>query len=305
MSRPEVKMSDARLWWCLVATAALAAAGCSKGPETETRREGAGEPPRAVVPAADPDSLARVIDEAHGRAVAYADSIDHELRGIRGLSWRERRALTRDVNHVQIARARALGIRAGSDRRMKQLAGSGRLVRLQDSTSYWVMRKLTASAPYVTPDARAMLLEIGRRFQAQLDSLGFPAFRMEVTSVMRTDDDQEDLRKRNANASRIVSAHEFGTSVDVSHLHFAAPAEPVPASGDPAPADLEPVVDSLYAEAMDSTAERRSANLGAILGRVIREMREEGKLLVMRERNQAVYHMTVAKHLRDPTRYAE
>jgi hypothetical protein len=293
-------MTGARRWCWLAVAAAVAAAGCSSDAIPGEEDAGAAEPSRAAASGPSPGALAREVAAARDRALAYADSIEHELRGVKTLSWRERRALTRDVNRTQIARARAMGVRAGTDQRLKELVASGRLVPLKDSTSYWVVRKLTASAPYVTPDTRAMLQEIGRRFHARLDSLDLPLFRMEVTSVTRTKDDQAGLRRRNANASKIVSAHEFGTTLDVSHLHFSAPAEPVPAGREPATRSLGPVVDSIYAAAMDSVADRRAANLGAILGRVIREMREEGKLMVMRERYQAVYHMTVAKHFREP-----
>jgi hypothetical protein len=40
---------------------------------------------------------------------------------------------------------------------------------------------------------------------------------------------------------------------------------------------------------------QRSAELQAVLGRVLQEMRIEGKLLTRMERNQPVYHTTVAK----------
>jgi hypothetical protein len=224
-------------------------------------------------------------------AKAYADSIDHELRSVRRLSGREIASLRRDVNREQIAKAKALGLEAASFQQMASLAERGRLVRMDDSTGYWVVDTLTQSAPFLTPDAAAMLTEVGRRFQARLDSLGLPAFRMEVTSVMRTAEDQAHLRRINANASKIVSAHQFGTTLDVSHLRFAAPANPLP---DSSAARSDPRVAQIYALALDSVAAHNASALSAILGRVIHQMKGEGKLLVMMERQQAVYHMTVA-----------
>jgi hypothetical protein len=45
-------------------------------------------------------------------------------------------------------------------------------------------------------------------------------------------------------------------------------------------------------------ADRHSSALQAALGRVLIRMREEGMLLVMMERQQAVYHTTVARRFR-------
>jgi hypothetical protein len=237
---------------------------------------------------------------ASAAAEAHADSVGKKLRSVHPLSGSERRALTRDANREQIAKARALGLRVESEAGMARLAENGRLVELPDSTPYWVVDELTQSAPYLTPDADAMLVEIGRRFQARLDTLGLPRFRFEVTSVMRTAESQAHLRRINANASRIVSAHEFGTTLDISHLRFAAPADPLPAEPR---GRLDPSeVARLYAERLDSTAVHNAPALRAVLGRVLREMKSEGKLLVMMERQQAVYHMTVAR--RFPSRLA-
>ncbi len=273
------------------------AAGCSDGAERQRP-----ETPRPAAPRPPSDEgllSARELAAVNSAALAYADSVDRRLRSVRRLSAREVAALRRDVNREQIAKAKALGLKAASFEQMSGLAQRGRLVRMDDTTRYWVVDTLTQSAPFLTPDAVAMLAEMGRRFQARLDSLGLPRFRMEVTSVMRTAQGQAELRRTNANASRIVSAHEFGTTLDVSHLRFAAPANPLPDSG--AKTASDPRVAQLYALALDSVAARNASALSAVLGRVIREMKGEGKLLVMMERQQAVYHMTVARRFPDAT----
>jgi hypothetical protein len=269
--------------------------GCSDHAE---RQQSTSAPPAAPRQPSDDGLLsARELAAADSAARMYSDSVAHRLRSIRRLSGKEIRALQRDVNRKQIAKAKALGLKAGNFEQMASLAKSGRLVRMDDTTRYWVVDTLTQSAPFLTPDAVAMLTEMGQRFQARLDSLGLPRFRMEVTSVMRTADDQADLRRINANASKIVSAHQFGTTLDVSHLRFAAPANPLPDSGVAAASD--PRVAQLYALALDTVAVHNASALSAILGRVIQEMKSEGKLLVMMERQQAVYHMTVARRFPD------
>jgi hypothetical protein len=272
--------------------------GCSDGPETPP------PPPAGKAAVVDATELAKRVGTelalANAAAEAHADSVESRLRSVHPLSGSERRALTRDANREQIAKARALGLRVQSEAAMARLADEGRLVQLPDSTDYWVVDSLTQSSPYLTPDAGAMLVEVGKRFQARLDSLGLPRFRFEVTSVMRTAESQADLRRINANASRIVSAHEFGTTLDISHLRFAAPANPIPAA--PRGGLDRTEVARLYSEQLDSTAVHNAPALRAVLGRVIREMKNEGKLLVMMERRQAVYHMTVAR--RFPSRLA-
>jgi hypothetical protein len=136
------------------------------------------------------------------------------------------------------------------------------------------------------PDARAMLTELGRRFHARLDRLGLPRYRMKVTSALRTDETQADLRKTNSYASRTVSAHEFGTMVDVSHERFAVPADARPAGS----AALE-----IEREMLEEVGKEHARVLQAELGRAIAEMRGEHALHVMMENMQPVYHMTVAR----------
>jgi hypothetical protein len=227
------------------------------------------------------------------RLQARVDSVNRTLIRIPNLSGSEQGALRRDANAVQTARAQALGIRRGGD--VEALAKRGSLRRLADSTRYWVVRDLDYSVPYVTPDTEAMLAELGERWLAQLDSLGLPPYRLEITSVLRTPADQARLRRSNPNAASGASAHEFGTTIDIAYRRFAAPVgadDELLAGVHPA---IEPQLRMLRDLKMTETAANRGTELQAVLGRVIREMREEGKLLVMMERFQTVYHMTVAR----------
>jgi hypothetical protein len=272
-----------------VAVAVVAASGGAAcgGPAAEAPTEppaGAGAAVRAPAETAGADAALRE------RISAEADSTDGLLRRVRNLTGAERAALRTDVNEAQLARARALGVRAGD--RYREEAARGRLVRLADSTRYWVVRDLDFSVPYVTPGAEAMLAEAGRRFHATLDSLGLPLYRLDVTSVLRTAENQAALRRSNANAADGVSAHEFGTTLDVAYRRFHPPAgdPPFAAAGGWTPEAALPR-DSLLA----ATADRRAAELQALLGRVLLEMRREGKVMVMMERRQTVYHLTVAR----------
>ena len=217
------------------------------------------------------------------------DSLQAAFNRIRVLRWREVWTLHRDKNAAQIAVAQRLGIRAGGEAEIQRLTRAGRLVALGDSTEYWVLRNMTHSVPYVTPDARKLLVEVGRRFHARLDSAGLPRYRMKITSAMRTDESQAQLRKINANASRIVSAHEYGTTVDVSHERFAVPAPPD---------SVSPAAWALRSSMLEEVGKTNGRAMQAILGRILLEMRDQGDVMVMMEDRQTVYHFTVARPFR-------
>jgi hypothetical protein len=271
---------------------ALLAAGCARGHEDGRAEAMARRRTRPATEArpseSPPPPPLTAADSARARAhvAALADSLRAAFGRATPLGAREVGELRRDVNAKQIATARALGVRAGGRVRIDALARQGRLVPLGDSTAWWVLRDMDHSVPYVTPDARAMLMALGRRFHARLDRLGLPRYRMKVTSALRTGDTQAELRKINSYASRTVSAHEFGTTVDVSHERFAVPADPRPAAS---PAlELERVM-------LESVGKAHAKVLQAELGRAIAELRDDGALQVMMENQQPVYHMTVAR----------
>ena len=241
----------------------------------------------AAAPAAVVDVTPEQIFQATAQIQHLADSTDKRLRKVPALSMVEKVRLRADANAEQISRARQMGINRSV--KLESNIAAEKLVELEDTTELWALHNLNFSVPYVTPSARSMITEIGRRFQARLDSLGVPQYRIVITSALRTPDKQAALRRVNSNASKIESAHEFGTTVDIAYRRFAAPVD-----ASPIPADtIRRLADSVLVK----TANLRSAELQAVLGRVIREMQQEGKLLVMMERRQTVYHITVARRL--------
>ena len=212
------------------------------------------------------------------------------LNGVSSLRAREVAELRQDRNAQQIALARQLGLRASGDDEIEKLVTEGRLVALGDSTDLWVLRPMEHSVPYVTPDTRALLEEVGRRFHARLDSIGLPKYRMTFTSALRTAEKQAALRRVNSNASATVSAHEFGTTVDISYERFGAPVDAVRSSA--GSSDPEAVMRVVM---LDSLASRHGGALRAELGRAIASLREENALHVMMENSQTVYHMTLGR----------
>ncbi len=276
-----------RLILSVVVTSALLAAACVDDP-AHTRRNQRARAEAAEPAHGDADLSSAEYANAMAAILANADSADKRMRRIPNLTRQERRALLADVNDIQTARARQVGIPRGSS--VEKLSSSGRLVKLTDSTEYWVLRELDYSVPYVTPATEALLIEIGKRFHHRLDSLGIPRFRVEITSVLRTPENQSELRKRNSNAAREVSAHEFGTTVDLAYRKWGPPVMDSIA-GMPVAGELRSWSDSVMIE----TARERGAELQAVLGRVLHQLRREGRVLVRMERRQTVYHITTAR----------
>jgi hypothetical protein len=261
----------------------LACAGGDAVDAHEPAREETSE--RAV---ADPGLL-----RAMARIDSAADAIDAVFQPLPLLTAADEDALRRFGNSQQLERARALGIqRRLPDDRLDALERDGRLVRLVDG-EHWIVREMDHARPLAVPAVTALLTRIGERFHARLAALGAPAFRMEVTSVLRTLADQEALRRVNPNAAAGESTHEYGTTVDVLYSAFAAPARPIVEID--ATAETEPFL-RRYAEiAAERVAARRALELKAILGRVLLEMQREGSVMVTLERQQPVFHMTVAR----------
>ncbi len=280
--------------WILAGALAVVAAGCRD--EHRGYDVGAQDTPaRTTQP---PANAARPAPPAPPRPLTAADSAREQTRilamrdsvaaaFVKGsrLKAREVSELRQDKNAEQVAAAQRLGLRVSGDAETQRLVRAGRLVALGDSTEFWILRDMDHSTPYVTPDTRANLEELGRRFHARLDRLGLPRYRMKVTSALRTDQTQTELRRINSYASQTRSAHEFGTTVDVSHERFAVPAPGANAGG----------AWELEADILDELGKEHARVLQAELGRALASMRTEGAVHVMMENKQPVYHFTLAR----------
>jgi hypothetical protein len=249
---------------------------------------------RNVDPAIARAATARV-DQELATVEATLDSLPGLIASVRG-------TLRRYLNDEHIARARSLGVAPVDDTAgIARLVDAGSLVRLPDSTRHWVVRELDQSLPYVTPDKKTALEELGDRFHARLAEAGLPPFRFEISSALRTGVLQEELRARNSNASRTESSHEFGTTVDIAYNEFAPPAsdvwapwrDAVTGAGD-AEIAFRARLDAIAAVRLDSLGSTYSDHLKGELGAVLQEMQDEGRMWPLYERSQPVFHTTLA-----------
>ena len=260
----------------------------------EREREAAVEAARAATLV----QIESVLSETIRLADRLAGSADRILRPLPVMTPAEEDGLRRFLSAQHVARARALGVRVTSNAAMDSLLAAGRLIQLEDSTHHWIVRRGTSPA-YVVPHLRTLLGVLGERFQERLAVMGLPPYRLEVTSALRTSQRQERLRRSNANAAAGTSSHEFGTTVDLSYAAFAPPADTPREILTGVPTEFAPHLERLVDLALESVSARKSRELGAIFSQVLREAQAEGLALVIYERQQTVYHLTVASALAD------
>ena len=242
--------------------------------------------------------IERALSETVDLADGLAGSADRILRPLPVMTPAEEAALRRFANAAHVARARALGVRVASEAVMDSLLAAGRLIQLEDSTRHWIVRPGTSPA-HVVPHLRTLLEVLGGRFQERLAEMALPPYRIEITSALRTSERQARLRRTNANAAVGVSSHEFGTTVDLSYAAFAPPADPPNGIPSSLPPEFAPHLERIVDLALESVSARKSRELGAIFSEVLREAQAEGLALVIYERQQTVYHLTVARALAD------
>ena len=292
-------MSMRRIGAYCVLISALVGCGTDEAVETGQRT---GESDVAVVEeAAVLETPSEPAEEARVRASMEErlTEIGVAQRRLPGLIGSIRQDMRRHLNAAHVAAARRNGVGPVRDSaHVAALVERGELVELPDSTHWWVLRELDRSLPFVTPGTEAALEEVGRRFHARLQERGLPPFRLDITSVLRTGQQQSQLRRRNANASETTSSHQFGTTVDIAYLSFLAPEALEHESL--APGSGEQLSEALQAEVMtrlDSLGTQNAPHLEGELGAVLQQLQRDGMLLILRERSQPVYHITVA---RDP-----
>lgn len=274
-----------------VAVAILSTASCGY---VEGQRQMAADSASAATLA----QIERVVSSTLQRTDRYAGSANRRLSPMPVMTAFAEAELRRFRNNAHVARARALGVRAVNEQVVDSLVDAGRFIQLEDSTRYWIVRR-GASPATVVPEMRSLLEELGRRFHARLADLGLPGYRIEVTSALRTTERQAELRRTNSNAAAGVSSHEFGTTVDLSYAAFAPPEEiPDHILADVPPA-LAPHLDRVVDLALESVSGRKSRELGAVFSDVLAGAQRDGLALVIYERQQTVYHLTIGRDSSD------
>ena len=187
----------------------------------------------------------------------------HHVSGVRGFSQ-----TFCDSNDVQYASAIRLGVSAVRDRAEAE-ERKAELVYMAASPYYHV-DPLKQSIPYLVPRAAVLLSDIGRHFFDSLYVKHLPLHQLIVTSVLRSQQDLEQLKQRNRNTSD-NSCHLFGTTFDISYNRYHPVSDP---SGKPC-------------------RKVGGDTLKWVLAEVLRNLRAEERCYVKYEVKQGCFHITV------------
>lgn len=166
------------------------------------------------------------------------------------------------MNDKHLKGARRWGIQpVTSKESLKRIQGRVEEIR---SCRLYVVDDLTHSQPYLVPRAVALLQTIGRNFKDSLSSKGLPAYRIIVTSALRTGESVKKLKHKNINAS-VNSAHLFGTTFDIAYARFKK----------------------------NAFREVETDKLKSVLAEVLRDLRYRKDCYVRYEYKQGCFHITV------------
>lgn len=180
----------------------------------------------------------------------------------------------KDLNPEHLKSAKKNGIKPfktnkGFIDEVKALVEDGKLVRIKNSWNYQV-EKLTYSHPYLTPDANKFLDDLGKRFQKKLKENGMGTFAYQISSLLRTEESQRALSKSNRNASP-NSSHLYGTTFDIAYDSVIK--KPLP---------------WMKVQMADPKAIK-------LLSEAIGELRNEKRCLVVTEKLEKCFHITILK----------
>ena len=175
-----------------------------------------------------------------------------------------------DINDVQMVHAQRNGLKRFF-KTDKELFSNIEILKRKSvlfevtENNFYQFKTLTHSQPYLIPEAIDMLNEIGYRFQKKMEAKKKNYFRYHITSLLRTEEEQIRLHHRNGNAAN-HSTHMYGTTIDISYKDF-----------------------------FNTQTNKKESNYDAVqaMTKVLIEMRQECRLLCVRERHQSCFHITV------------
>lgn len=171
-----------------------------------------------------------------------------------------------DVNDTHIEKAKAVGLRRIPKTRDDM---DPKLLVKIDDTDDLVIDNLSYSVPYLTKGAATELNRIAKAFGDSLRSKQFPVYKLICSSILRTQEDVENLRKSgNPNASD-NSAHCYGTTFDITYTR--------------------------YWRDEETDEFMQPYELTKVLAEVLRDEKKAGRILVKYERKEHCFHITATQ----------
>jgi len=113
-----------------------------------------------------------------------------------------------DDNDTQLAAAKAIGVKPFNK---AEDAPNIKQFKLLESNEHFTLDDLTHSVPYVVPQAAKLIDDIGINFLDSLTNKGLNPYRIIITSVTRSKEQQQQLSRSNINAT-VNSTHCYGTT---------------------------------------------------------------------------------------------
>jgi hypothetical protein len=150
---------------------------------------------------------------------------------------------------------------------INKLLSEDKLVKIS-SNRYYIVKRLSHSHPYLTPETAQLLEDIGKRFRKKLDENNMGDYAFNITSLLRTKESQKNLIRSNVNASSNTS-HLYGTTFDIAYNCVAR----------------RPFL-WINVDAYDARAIK-------LLSEAIGELRRERRCVVVTERIEKCFHITV------------
>lgn len=168
-----------------------------------------------------------------------------------------------DINDLHLEKARETGLKSIPEKR--DAVDTKLLVKVEES-DYLTIDELRYSVPYLTPGAAGELNRIAKAFNDSLTRKQLPVYKLVCSSILRTEEDVARLRKSgNPNASD-NSAHCYGTTFDITYTKY----------------DRDEETDEFM----------QPFELTKVLGEVLRDEKNAGRILVKYERKEHCFHIT-------------
>lgn len=118
------------------------------------------------------------------------------------------------TTHLNAAKSHKVGL-VKNKTKLDQLVKQGKMARIKQRGYGYRIDKLTHSHPYLIPKGQTVLNNIANDFVKKTGQNFFV-----VTSLTRTESDQNRLRRVNTNASSNDSSHSYGAALDISYIRF-------------------------------------------------------------------------------------
>lgn len=226
----------------------------------------AGQPAHAVQTA--DNALAIIADTVNPHDTPAPDPLDTmpDDNCVRLRINAPRQALAKeynDSNFLHLEAAKQLGINPMNDSFPDRPLGRP-LLKIKSCKQFYVA-ELKHSYPYLVPEASQLLHDIGQSFNDSLAARGGGDYRLKVTSLLRTPQTVKRLRRVNR-AATDMSAHQYGTTFDISYTRFML--------------------------ASHSGPHRTQEDLKNLLAEIVGNMRNQGRCYVKYERKSGCFHIT-------------